>query len=73
MYTDSDGIRREVSTGCKSKDAARAVLGGLEGRAEKIKSGIISRAEADTATWAATPLAQHVNDCIAALRLHRCR
>ena len=68
MYTDSDGIRREVSTGCKSKDAARQVLAGLEGRAEKIKSGIISRAEADTATWATTPLAQHVNDYIAALR-----
>jgi len=68
MYRDSDGIRREVLTGCKDKTAARAVLGGLEGRTEKIKSGIISRAEADTATWAATPLAQHASDYIAALR-----
>jgi integrase len=68
IYHDSDGIRREVSTGCKDKTAARTVLAGLEGRTEKIKSGIISRAEAYTATWAATPLTQHVNDYIAALR-----
>ena len=59
-YVDADGISREVSTGCKDRGAARQVLAGLEARTEKIASGIISKAEANTATWAGVPLAEHI-------------
>jgi len=42
MYRYGDGIRREVSTGCKDKDAARQVLADLERHAEKVRAGIVS-------------------------------
>src|SRR3954467_2465996 len=44
-YSDGLGIVREVSTGCRSRDGALAVLKTLTDRAEKVKSGIFSAGE----------------------------
>jgi len=60
LYRDGDGIRREVSTGCKSKDAAKQVLASLERHAEKVRAGIVSRQEAKSVEWARVPLTDHV-------------
>ena len=59
-YRDGSGIVREVSTGCRSKDAARAVLAELESRAEKVRSGIVTRAEDAAMDWQTVSLARHI-------------
>jgi len=70
-YRDGDGVVRRVSTGCKSRDAARAVLADLEGRAEKVKAGIVTQAEANVAEHADTPIVEHVDAYVAALARKR--
>ena len=60
IYRDGDGIKREVSTGCKSKDAAKQVLADLERDKERVISGVTSRQEARTAKWSEVPLAEHI-------------
>ena len=60
IYHDGDRIRREVSTGCKSKDAAKQVLANLERHVEKVRAGIVSPQEAKSMEWAAVPLSDHV-------------
>jgi integrase len=70
-YRDGDGVERRVSTGCKSRDAARAVLAELEARAEKVRGGIITQAEANVADYADTPVAEHVDAYVAALARKR--
>jgi len=59
-YVDESGIAREVSTGCRDRGAAKQVLAGLEGRAEKVRAGIVSRQEARTAEWSGVPLEEHI-------------
>ena len=71
QFKDAAGVVHRVATGCKSLDAARAVLGELEARAEKVKSGIITQAEAAVADYADTPVAEHVAAYIAALARKR--
>src|SRR6188768_3119230 len=44
-YRDGQGAVQEVSTGCRSKDAAMAILKDLTDRAEKVKSGILTATE----------------------------
>ena len=58
-YRDGEGIVREVSTGCRSKDAAMAVLKDLTDRAEKVKASIFTPAEAATADHQRTQLSDH--------------
>jgi integrase len=70
-YRDGDGVERRVSTGCKSRDAARGVLAELEARAEKVRGGIITQAEANVADYADTPVAEHVEAYVAALARKR--
>ncbi|MCA9199592.1 MAG: hypothetical protein KDA87_18750, partial [Planctomycetales bacterium] len=41
-YRDGNGIVREVSTGCREKQAAQSVLNDLVQRAELVRSGIIT-------------------------------
>ena len=60
IYRDGDGIKREISTGCKSKDGAKRVLSDLEAGVERIKSGVVSRQEARTMEWAAVSLLEHI-------------
>jgi len=71
QFTDGAGVVRRVATGCKSLDAARAVLADLEARAEKVRSGIITQAEVNVADHADTPIAEHVDAYIAALARKR--
>ena len=67
QFTDGAGVVRRVSTGCKSLDAARAVLADLERRAEHVKAGIVTQAEANVAEHADTPVVEHVEAYVAAL------
>ena len=60
-YRDGSGIVQTVSTGCKDETAARQVLADLERKAELIRSGVISAAEAATGDHQAAPLAEHLD------------
>jgi integrase len=73
QYRDGDGVVRRVPTGCKSLDAARAVLAELESRAEKVKAGIVTAAEATVADHADTPVTEHANAYVAYLARKRGR
>lgn len=67
QFRDGAGVVRRVSTGCKSLDAARAVLADLERRAEHVKAGIVTQAEANVAEHADTPVVEHVDAYLAEL------
>ena len=71
QYRDGAGVVRRVPTGCKSLDAARAVLAELEARAEKVRAGIVTVAEVNVAEHADTPVAEHVDAYVAALARKR--
>ena len=48
-FTDAEGVRRRISTDCNDMQAAQKVLADLIAKVEKIKSVIITPAEAQTA------------------------
>src|SRR5215831_18518648 len=50
----------EVPTGCRDETAARQVLADLERKAERVRAGLITPAEARTAEHLATPIGEHV-------------
>ncbi|MGD9647468.1 MAG: tyrosine-type recombinase/integrase [Pirellulales bacterium] len=58
-YRDGAELVCEVPTGCRDEMAARHVLGELETRADKVRSGIRSRGEDAVIDHQATPLAEH--------------
>ena len=59
-YKDGDGILQTVPTGCRDETAARRVLSQLEARAERVKAGLLTRAESATIDHQGTPLVQHI-------------
>jgi len=59
-YRDANGIVQEVATGCRSKQAAMAVLSNLETRAEKVRSGILTAGEDRIARHQQTPISDHI-------------
>jgi len=59
-YRDGQGRRREVSTGCCDKAAARQVLAELVRRAEYVRAGIITPQQARVARHADVPISEHV-------------
>jgi len=67
-YRDGSGIIQETATGCRSKDAAIAVLNELTGRADKVRSGIRTQTEDAIVDHQHTPLAEHIAAYIAYLR-----
>ena len=67
-YRDGSGYVCEVSTGCRDEAAARSVLGELEKRAEKVRSGIISTAENMMAAHQHTLLTEHLAEFIATMQ-----
>jgi integrase len=71
QYRDGAGVVRRVPTGCKTLDAARAVLTELEARAEKVRAGIVTQAEANVAEHADAPVVEHVEAYVAALARKR--
>ena len=60
-YRDGAGIVRTVPTGCRDETAARQVLADLERKAELIRSGVITDAEAAIGNHQTTPLAHHLD------------
>ncbi len=56
-YRDGAGVVQVEATGCKDETAARRVLADLERRAELVKSGVMSNAEAAIGDHQTTPLA----------------
>ena len=76
------GVVREIATGCRTEDGARAVLSDLSKRAEHIRAGIMTSSEARTADYQTTALSVHVDSygdhlaakgCIATHRKDVCR
>jgi len=59
-FRDGTGRLRKVSTGCRDRDAALVVLSELERRAEKVRAGLLSAAEACAAAYQSAPLAEHI-------------
>ena len=66
-YRDGVGVVHVDSTGCRDETAARQVLADLERRAELIRSGVMTSAEAATGNHQFTPFAEHVADYLAHL------
>jgi hypothetical protein len=56
-YRDADGIVRTVSTRCRDESNAKQVLTRLERDAERIRSGVMTRREADAADRMREPIA----------------
>jgi hypothetical protein len=67
-YRDGNGLLVEVSTGCRDKTAAQAVLADLERRAEKVRAGLLTPAEAQSSEHLAKPLRDHVEAYIESLK-----
>jgi integrase len=61
-FRDGQGVLREVATGCRSKDGALSVLRELTGRAEKVRSRILTPAEDQVADHVATAMSRHITD-----------
>ena len=61
-YRDGAGVVREVATGCKSKDAAMAVLNDLVARAEKVKAGVLTATEVNVSDWQSALMERHITD-----------
>src|SRR3954447_21888890 len=57
-HRDGNGVVVETPTGCRDETAARQVLADLERRAERIRAGLISPAEARTAEHLAKPIGE---------------
>src|SRR5262245_7975684 len=58
-YRDGAGVVRVVPTGCRDETAARRVLADLERKAELVRSGVMTTAEAVIGGHQTTPLAEH--------------
>ena len=56
---DAVGIVQVVPTGCKDETAARQVLADLERKAELVRSGVMTTAEAAIGRHQAAPLGEH--------------
>lgn len=59
QYRDGAGVLQLVPTGCRDETAARRVLAELERKAELVRSGVITAAEAAAGQHQATPLEEH--------------
>jgi hypothetical protein len=62
-----DGIVIEVSTRCRDKTAAQNVLADLERKAERVRAGLLTPAEARTSEHLATPISEHFDAYLNAL------
>ncbi len=63
-YRDADGLIRDGSTKCKDKAAAEQALADLERRAERVRSGVMTRRESDAADRMRQSLDKHIDDYI---------
>src|SRR4051794_22132478 len=58
-YRDGAGVVRVVPTGCRDQAAARQVLADLERKAELVRSGVLTAAEASVSQHQGTALDEH--------------
>ncbi len=70
-YRDGSGLLRKVSTGCRTLDAARAVLVELETRADKVRSGKWTAAEDAVLDHQTTQMDRHTAAYVEHLRHKR--
>ncbi len=70
-YRDGDGIVREVPTGCRDVQAARAKLAELERTAEKIRAGSLTTRDVQVGAQNQQPLLVHIDEFVAFLRQER--
>ena len=60
-WRDGAGVVRTEATGCRDETAARQVLADLERRAELVRSGVMTGAEAAIGDHQAAPFAGHLD------------
>lgn len=60
-YRDGAGRLVVAPTGCRDKAAARQVLADLERKSQRVRSGLMTKAEAATAEGLNAPIAEHVD------------
>ena len=66
-YRDADGFVCTVSTGCRDELNARQRLADLERRAERVKSGVLTRREADAVDRLHEPIDRQVAEYVSRL------
>ncbi len=66
-HRDGNNVVVEIPTGCRAEDAARQVLADLERRAERVRSGLLTSAEARTSEHLTRPIGEHVADYLTSL------
>jgi integrase len=67
-FRDGVGVTRTVATGCRDESAARAMLVELERKAELVRSGVLTPAQADTANHGRSNIGPHLDAYILSLR-----
>ena len=65
-FRDAAGVWQERSTGCTTRDGAIAVLARWERVEQRISAGVVDRVELDAAAWMLVPIAQALDDYLAA-------
>ncbi len=66
-YRDPDGLVQTISTGCRDRSSAEQRLAELERRKERIRAGVVTRAELAISDHLAVPLHHHVEDYVTTL------
>jgi hypothetical protein len=72
QYRDGAGRLQIAPTHCRDEQAARQVLAGWEREAERIRAGVVTPAEQQTAQFQAAPLAAHLDAYTAAQTAKGC-
>ena len=63
-YTDESGIHKNVSTGCKDADAARAILNEHLKQVELLRAGVITAKDMERADANAVSVEKHIADYV---------
>jgi integrase len=71
-YRDGEGVTQTIPTGCRDESAARAVLVGLEKRAELVRAGILSPSEDAMSISRREAISSHVSAYAASLTARGC-
>jgi integrase len=66
-YRDGNGAVVEVPTGCRDESAARQILAELERKAERVRAGLLTPAEARIAEQLTTRIGSHVESYLISL------
>ncbi len=67
-YRDGNGILKQVSTGCRDKEAAKTKLAELVRLAELVKADVITSDQAEISKHQKTALVTHISDYIDSLK-----